>query len=63
MYSYRLRLKCAGLLFPGKPVPSYEPLWFTKEKDPLTGNVIHVYKGEYWSCKERKDWSKCPDLF
>ncbi|CAG7636499.1 unnamed protein product [Allacma fusca] len=47
----------------GRPVPSYEPIWFNKDKDPLTGNVIHVFKGDYWTCKEKQEWSKCPDIF
>jgi len=47
----------------GQAVPSYDPIWFTKDKDPLTGNVIHVFKGDYWTCKEKQDWSRCPDIF
>lgn len=47
----------------GKPYKGWEPVWFKKEKDPQTGNVIHVYTGSYWECKENGDWSHCPDIF
>jgi len=50
-------------LFPGKEYVGYQPKWFTKDKDPQTGNVIHKYTGEYWECKEKQDWSRCPDIF
>lgn len=47
----------------GRPYPSYEPVWFKKEKDPITGNLIHVYKKTYWECKKNQDWSACPDIY
>ena len=47
----------------GRPYMPYEPIWFTKTKDPITGNPVHMYSGEYWKCKERQDWSKCPKIF
>ncbi|XP_014670942.1 PREDICTED: oxysterol-binding protein 1-like [Priapulus caudatus] len=47
----------------GKPFQPYEPVWFRKERDPYTGNLIHMYKGIYWECKEKQDWRACPDIF
>jgi len=47
----------------GRPYMPYEPIWFKKEKDPITGNPVHIYCGEYWNCKEKQDWSKCPKIF
>jgi hypothetical protein len=47
----------------GRPVPTYEPNWFRKEKDRYTGNVIHVFVGRYWECKRKQDWAVCPDIF
>lgn len=47
----------------GRPYPPYEPVWFYKEKEENTENFVHVYKGEYWECKNKQDWSKCPDIF
>ena len=47
----------------GRPVPPYEPIWFKKEKDPFTGNTVHVFSGKYWECKRKQDWSACPDIF
>lgn len=41
----------------------YEPLWFSKTKDQLTGNMIYTYNGKYWNSKKASDWSNCPDLF
>lgn len=47
----------------GRHFPPYEPIWFKKEKEPWTGSVIHMYQGKYWECKERQDWSMCPDIY
>ncbi|XP_014662043.1 PREDICTED: oxysterol-binding protein 1-like [Priapulus caudatus] len=47
----------------GRPFKPYDPIWFRKEKDPHTGNVIHMYKGNYWECKEKQDWGTSPDVF
>ena len=43
--------------------PGYTPRWFVQEEDAETGNLIHRYTGEYWQCKERQDWSRCPDIY
>lgn len=47
----------------GRPYVPYEPVWFEKIKDPITGNPVHVYKNEYWSCKGSQEWSRCPSIF
>lgn len=47
----------------GRPYPPYEPVWFSKEKDEGTDNVIFAYKGQYWESKAETNWSKCPDIF
>ena len=47
----------------GRPYIPYEPAWFKKSKDPITGNLMHIYNNEYWSCKERQDWSRCPNIY
>lgn len=41
----------------------HEPVWFKKINDPYTNQPIHVFKNEYWDCKMRNDWSKCPDIY
>jgi hypothetical protein len=41
----------------------YSPKWFVKEEDAQTGGVIHRFTGEYWQCKERQDWTRCPDIY
>ncbi|XP_058458562.1 oxysterol-binding protein 1 isoform X2 [Malaya genurostris] len=47
----------------GRPYPPYEPIWFSKQKEEGTDNLVHVYKGTYWDSKAKQDWSKCPDIF
>lgn len=37
--------------------------WFRKTIDPYTNQPIHVFKNDYWDCKAKQDWSRCPDLF
>uniref|UniRef100_A0A1I8BK17 Oxysterol-binding protein n=1 Tax=Meloidogyne hapla TaxID=6305 RepID=A0A1I8BK17_MELHA len=42
----------------------YEACWFQKVQDTNTGSVIHTIRGnEYWECKDKKDWSKCPNIY
>uniref|UniRef100_A0A1E1X9K1 Putative oxysterol-binding protein 1 n=1 Tax=Amblyomma aureolatum TaxID=187763 RepID=A0A1E1X9K1_9ACAR len=47
----------------GRPYVGYEPVWFRKETDPITGNPIHVYQNEYWACKEQGQWDRCPTIY
>ncbi|CAI4231470.1 unnamed protein product [Auanema sp. JU1783] len=47
----------------GRGYEEYTPLWFTKTQDELTGALIHKFKYDYWDCKERHDWSRCPNIF
>ncbi|XP_076249148.1 oxysterol binding protein isoform X4 [Calliopsis andreniformis] len=47
----------------GLPFEVYEPLWFKKEQDPYTDSLCYVYGGEYWECKSKGDWSRCPNIF
>uniref|UniRef100_A0A182ML83 Oxysterol-binding protein n=1 Tax=Anopheles culicifacies TaxID=139723 RepID=A0A182ML83_9DIPT len=47
----------------GRPYPPYEPIWFGKEKEEGTDQLVHVYKGTYWDSKAKQDWSKCPTIF
>ncbi|XP_050689095.1 oxysterol-binding protein 1-like [Eriocheir sinensis] len=47
----------------GREYPAYSPQWFCKETDDVTGALIFRYTHEYWDCKERQDWSRCPDIF
>ncbi|XP_033333217.1 oxysterol binding protein isoform X4 [Megalopta genalis] len=47
----------------GLPYETYVPLWFKKEQDPYTDSLCYVYGGEYWECKSKGDWSRCPHIF
>ncbi|XP_026672135.1 oxysterol-binding protein 1 isoform X4 [Ceratina calcarata] len=47
----------------GLPYEAYEPLWFKKEQDPYTDSLCYIYGGEYWECKSKGDWSRCPNIF
>lgn len=47
----------------GRPYVGYEPVWFKKETDNITGNPIHMYQGQYWLCKEEGRWDRCPAIY
>ncbi|XP_011494145.1 PREDICTED: oxysterol-binding protein 1 isoform X2 [Ceratosolen solmsi marchali] len=47
----------------GLPYSAYEPLWFKKQEDPYTDSFCHTYNGEYWKCKSKQDWGRCPNIF
>ena len=51
------------LTFSGKPVKPYEPVWFKKQVDAITGQPIHMFTDKYWECKANQDWADCPDLY
>lgn len=43
---------------------TYSSLWFSKEYDPLTNSMMHIYKGGYWEGKLKGDWGvEFPDIF
>ncbi|XP_075591788.1 LOW QUALITY PROTEIN: oxysterol-binding protein 1 [Dermatophagoides farinae] len=47
----------------GLPYVPYEPVWFKKNKDPITDNPVHMFTDKYWKCKEKQEWSACPDIY
>ncbi|XP_013788509.2 oxysterol-binding protein 1-like [Limulus polyphemus] len=47
----------------GRPYLGYEPIWFRKQTDPITGNPVHIYQGKYWESKAKQDWNACQDIF
>lgn len=47
----------------GTPYDPYKALWFKREKDPVTKELTHIYRGGYWECKEKQEWTACPDIF
>ncbi|VDP79894.1 unnamed protein product [Echinostoma caproni] len=47
----------------GPKQPLFTPVWFVTQKDPVTGEESHVYKGNYWEAKKAQDWSACPDIY
>ena len=49
---------CSGL-----PYEEYQPVWFTKTQDELTGTLMHKYNGDYWQAKEQQQWDRCPSIF
>ena len=44
-------------------VEPWEPTWFQQRIDPVSGEKMYFYRGNYWSAKEKQDWSKCPAIF
>lgn len=49
--------------FAGKDPETWKPRWFKLQKDPYSGMDIHIFTHEYWNCKEKGEWSKCPDIY
>ncbi|XP_039948871.1 oxysterol-binding protein 1 [Bactrocera neohumeralis] len=47
----------------GRPYQPYEPLWFRREKEEGSDNLVHVFNESYWKHKQDQDWSQCPDIF
>jgi hypothetical protein len=47
----------------GLSYPEYAPCWFDKSQDEFTGSVVHIFKSDYWQCKDKQDWSRCPSIF
>ncbi|XP_071179545.1 oxysterol-binding protein 1-like isoform X2 [Mytilus edulis] len=47
----------------GEDFPPYTPTWFVRKTDSATGNPIHMYNGQYWDCKQKQDWSRCPEIY
>ncbi|GAB6026499.1 hypothetical protein CHUAL_012924 [Chamberlinius hualienensis] len=47
----------------GRSCPNYEPVWFSRGKDPITGNPVHLYTNKYWECKKNQEWSASPDIY
>lgn len=41
----------------------HKPLWFEKAIDADTGMETLKFNGKYWECKEKNDWSMCPDIY
>lgn len=43
---------------------TYTPVWFEKDYDPLTNQMMHVYRGGYWEGKFSGDWGRqLPDIY
>uniref|UniRef100_A0ABD2VTM9 PH domain-containing protein n=1 Tax=Trichogramma kaykai TaxID=54128 RepID=A0ABD2VTM9_9HYME len=47
----------------GIPYTGYEPIWFKKQHDHFTDSLCHMYSGQYWDCKSKQDWTRCPNIF
>lgn len=47
----------------GRPYTPYKPLWFEQKTEAGSDVITHIYKGNYWKCKEEQNWSECPDIF
>ncbi|XP_029475169.1 oxysterol-binding protein 2 isoform X3 [Rhinatrema bivittatum] len=60
---HRREMEAVRAMEQGKDYEGYQPLWFERKVDPLTGELMCVYKGGYWEAKDRWDWSVCPDIF
>jgi len=61
--NYYVYVSLFRLPLTGQDVTGYVPKWFQQLEDQQTGGVIHAFTGEYWHCKEKRDWSRCPDIY
>uniref|UniRef100_A0A674DYT5 Oxysterol binding protein 2b n=1 Tax=Salmo trutta TaxID=8032 RepID=A0A674DYT5_SALTR len=41
----------------------FQPQWFHKRTNAITGETNFVYKGGYWEAKDSQDWSMCTEIF
>lgn len=41
----------------------WTPQWFTKVTDDILGRDYYKFTGEYFHCKNNRDWSRCPDIY
>jgi len=41
----------------------YEPRWFKKQVDEITGDEIWRFTGEYWTSKETQSFDRCPSIY
>uniref|UniRef100_F6RMU5 Oxysterol-binding protein n=1 Tax=Monodelphis domestica TaxID=13616 RepID=F6RMU5_MONDO len=41
----------------------HKALWFEQKEDPITRELVHMYRGGYWECKEKRNWALCPNIF
>nr|XP_023834322.1 oxysterol-binding protein 2 [Salvelinus alpinus] len=47
----------------GREYEGFQPQWFHKRKNAITGETTFVYKGGYWEAKDSQDWSTCSEIF
>ena len=41
----------------------YMPTWFKRAIDSYTNETIFTFSNEYWECKAKQNWHKCPSIF
>uniref|UniRef100_A0A8C7MAH6 Oxysterol binding protein 2b n=1 Tax=Oncorhynchus kisutch TaxID=8019 RepID=A0A8C7MAH6_ONCKI len=41
----------------------FQPQWFHKRMNAITGETNFVYKGGYWEAKDSQDWNMCTEIF
>ncbi|XP_041692304.1 oxysterol-binding protein 2-like isoform X3 [Coregonus clupeaformis] len=47
----------------GREYEGFQPQWFHKRTNAITGETNFVYKGGYWEAKDSQDWSMCSEIF
>ncbi|VVC28920.1 Oxysterol-binding protein,Oxysterol-binding protein, conserved site,Pleckstrin homology domain,PH [Cinara cedri] len=40
-----------------------KPLWFKRDVCKWTNKPCYTFTHEYWECKQKQDWTRCPSLF
>ena len=41
----------------------HDPVWFKKKLNPYTKEFVYTFDKQYWGCKAKQEWKKCPDVF
>uniref|UniRef100_A0A4W5RIS5 Oxysterol binding protein 2b n=1 Tax=Hucho hucho TaxID=62062 RepID=A0A4W5RIS5_9TELE len=59
----RREAEATDALDDGREYEGFQPQWFHKRMNAITGETNFVYKGGYWEAKDSQDWSMCTEIF
>ncbi|CAB1319843.1 unnamed protein product [Coregonus sp. 'balchen'] len=59
----RREAEATDALDDGREYEGFQPQWFHKRTNAITGETNFVYKGGYWEAKDSQDWSMCTEIF
>ncbi|XP_052317525.1 oxysterol-binding protein 2-like isoform X2 [Oncorhynchus keta] len=59
----RREAEATDALDDGREYEGFQPQWFHKRTNAITGETNFVYKGGYWEAKDSQDWNMCTEIF